>query len=234
MIELPDYRMPSLRQALMTTWERALIFLRKAGTVILAISVVLWWLSSFPGLDESRLTGAQSAQLAGLRTEAAQVETAGDAEAAAAAQARADNYRGSLVMEYSFAGRLGRAVEPVLEPLGFNWQIGVGVISSFAAREVIVSTLSILYGAGGEEGDGLLDRMQAARRPDGSPVFTTASSVSLLVFFVLAMQCLPTQAVTRRETGQWRWAFLQLGYMTALAYGASLVAYQSLAAAGLG
>lgn len=132
----------------------------------------------------------------------------------------------------SFAGRLGKAIEPVIEPLGFDWQIGVGVISSFAAREVIVSTLSIVYGIGedtGEENpDSLCAALRSSQRSDGSPVFTTATCFSLLVFYVLAMQCLPTQVVTRRETGSWKWAALQFGYMTVLAYFAALVTYQGL------
>lgn len=125
-----------------------------------------------------------------------------------------------------------------MAPLGFDWQIGIGVVSSFAAREVIVSTLSVVYGLGDDAADenstGLYDTLRRATRQDGSPVFTTATCVSLLVFYVLAMQCLPTQAVTKRETGTWKWAILQLVYMTVLAYGAAFIAYQSLVAMGYG
>ena len=130
----------------------------------------------------------------------------------------------------SVAGQMGQAIEPIIEPLGFDWQIGVGVISSFAAREVIVSTLSIVYGVGedaaSENPDSLYEKLRASKRSDGSPVFTTATCLSLLVFYVLAMQCLPTQVVTRRETGSWKWAALQFGYMTVLAYLAALATYQ--------
>ena len=133
-------------------------------------------------------------------------------------------------LEHSFAGRLGRAIEPVFAPLGFDWKMSVGVLSSFAAREVIVSTLGVLYGLGADAADespqSLIESIRASRRPDGSPVFTTATCLSLLVFYVLAMQCLPTQAVTRRETGSWKWPLVQLGYMTVLAYTAALVTYQ--------
>ena len=127
-------------------------------------------------------------------------------------------------------------LEPVIEPLGFEWRIGVALFASFAAREVVVSALSVIYGAGDESVEKeslLIGRLKAATRSDGSPVFTTATAMSLLVFFVLAMQCLPTQAITRRETGKWRWAVLQFAYMTILAYTASFITYQSLTALGV-
>jgi ferrous iron transport protein B len=140
-------------------------------------------------------------------------------------------------LEYSLAGRLGRAIEPVFRPLGFDWKLSVGVLSSFAAREVIVSTTAVLYGLGSEGADdgvdSLIGRLRDATRPDGTLVFTTATCVSLLVFYVLAMQCLPTQAVARRETGTWKWPLVQLGYMTALAYVAALVAYQIVGRLGV-
>ena len=191
-LELPDYRLPSLRVALLTVWDRGRIFLKKAGTVILLISLGLWTLSTYPKPADAG---------------------ASDAEA----------------VRQSALGRIGTAVEPVFAPLGFDWQINVGVMSSFAARETLVSTLAIVYGVGDaaeEEPQKLTDTLAAATRPDGTPVFTLATCLSVLVFFVLAMQCLPTQAVTKRETGSWGWALFQLGYMTLLAYGAALVTYQ--------
>ena len=127
---------------------------------------------------------------------------------------------------------MGHLIEPAIAPLGFDWQIGVGILSSFAAREVIVSTLAVVYGVGeadvDENPDSLYDTLRSATRSDGSPVFTFATSFSLLVFYVLAMQCLPTQAITRRETGGWRWPAFQLGYMTVLAYVSALGVYQLL------
>lgn len=203
-IELPSYKVPSLRNALLTAWDRGLVFVKKAGTVILAIMIVLWWMSSYPTLPDS-----------GPKAQAVAAQVA----AAEAAGQDAELLAGQLAMEHSAAGRLGKAVEPVLEPLGFDWKIGIGVVTSFAARETVVGTLGVVYGVGDEVVDDpkpLIDRIRDAKRPDGSPVFTIATSLSLLVFYVLAMQCLPTQAVTRRETGSWRWAIFQLGYMTAL------------------
>lgn len=203
-LELPHYRMPSMRNALLTMVDRAVVFLRQAGTTILLISVVLWALATYPKLPEDRsfATPDQRAQAA---------------------------------LEYSFAGRGGQFVEPIFAPLGFDWKIDVGIITSFAAREVLVSTLSIVYGLGEEGGDdsgGLVETLRRQTRPDGSPVFTTATGLSLLVFFVLAMQCLPTQVVTKRETGSWKWAVFQFVYMTGLAYIVALIVYQTLAAAG--
>lgn len=196
-IELPNYRLPSVRDCLLRTVDQAWDFVKNAGTTILVICVVLWALATYPKTDPATLP----------------------ADEMAAAQTQLEN---------SFAGRIGKTIQPIFAPLGFDWRTTVGVVSSFAAREVVVSTLSILYGLG-EEGDtdSLLGALERAKRPDGSLVFTTATCLSLLVFYVLAMQCLPTQAVTWRETGHWKWAALQLGYMTALAYGAALVTYQA-------
>ncbi|TWT99818.1 Ferrous iron transport protein B [Botrimarina colliarenosi] len=195
-IELPNYRAPSIRDALLRTVDQAWQFVQNAGTTILVISIVLWALATYPKTDPADLP----------------------TDDALAAQTQLEN---------SFAGRIGRTIQPVFAPLGFDWKTSVGVVSSFAAREVVVSTLSILYGLG-EDGDQekLLGAMQSSQRADGTPVFTTATCLSLLVFYVLAMQCLPTQVVTRRETGSWNWALLQLGYMSVLAYGAALVTYQ--------
>lgn len=208
-IELPPYRMPSLRNALLTTYDRASVFLRKAGSVILLIAVVLWALATYPKIPDSELSATAAT------------------EQSVAQQA----------LEYSLAGRAGKAMEPIFAPLGFDWKINVAVVSSFAAREVLVSTLSIVYGLGeegAEDEQGLTGLMRQQTHADGSPVFSTATCVSLLVFFVLAMQCLPTQAVTRRETGTWKWAIFQFGYMSLLAYGSAWIAYQGCVAAGLG
>lgn len=220
-IELPNYRLPSLRNALLQTYDRAMVFIKNAGTTILLITFVLWAASTYPKTSLQDLPADAQAAVA-------QLESAGDGQAA-------DNLLAEYSLERSVAGRVGKAIEPVFAPLGFDWQMSIGVVSSFAAREVIVSTLSVLYGLG-EEGDEarLTDRLRASTHPDGSPVFTTAACLSLLVFYVLAMQCLPTQVVTKRETGSWGWAAFQFGYMTVLAYGAALFTYQTASAMGLG
>ncbi|MCA9073560.1 MAG: ferrous iron transport protein B [Planctomycetaceae bacterium] len=228
-LELPPYRRPSLRNALLTVLDRATIFLKKAGTVILLISVVLWAMATYPKLPEDQFPAA----VADLQTEA---ETTQDETLAEALLVEADHLAAREQLEYSFAGRLGRAVQPVFAPLGFDWRINVGVISSFAAREVVVSTLSIMYGLGeegAEEDTQLVKTLHRQTHDDGRPVFTTATCLSLLVFYVLAMQCLPTQVVTSRETGSWKWAIFQLVYMTLLAYSASLIVYQGAHAMGI-
>jgi ferrous iron transport protein B len=136
----------------------------------------------------------------------------------------------------SFAGRIGRTIQPVFAPLGYDWQLTVGVLTSFLAREVFVSTMAVLLetGAGDDvESPGVLTLIRSAKRDGGGPIFTRATSASLLVFFVLAMQCLSTLVVTRRETGSWRWPALQLVYMTSLAYVFALVTYQGLRLLGV-
>ncbi len=230
-LELPSYKLPSLKTALFATWDRARIFVRRAGSIILAVSIVLWALASFPASEPP-------AEARAMRGRAATLAASGDGAAAADLVRAAEALSSQHALAASFAGRIGRFIEPALEPLGFDWQIGVGILSSFAAREVIVSTLAVVYGVGesaAEESPGsLFDTLRAATRADGGPVFTTATSASLLIFYVLAMQCLSTQAITRRETGGWRWPLVQLGYMSALAYVAALVTFQVLRATGIG
>ncbi len=229
-LELPGYKMPSLRTALHATLDRCRIFVKRAGTVILAVSIVLWFLATFPKSPAPQ----EAVQMLAAADE---LVDQGDTETATELRQQADRLTSQNNLSQSFAGRLGHRIEPLIAPLGFDWQIGVGIVSSFAAREVIVSTLAVVYGVGeaaAEESPGsLYDSLRAATRSDGSPVFTTATSVSLLVFYVLAMQCLSTQAVTRRETGGWRWPLFQLGYMTVLAYVASLAVYQLLNSLGV-
>lgn len=219
-IELPAYRMPGIRNAMITVIDRGTIFLRQAGTVILLISVILWALATYPRLPQQRIS-----------------EITGSANAAGMESQELDRTIAQERLAYSVAGRVGKFVEPVFRPLGFDWKINVGVLTSFAAREVVVSTLAIVYGIGedaAEEETTLVETLRRQKRPDGTPVFTTATGLSLLVFFVLAMQCLPTQAVTRRETGSWKWAALQLCYMSGLAYLGAFITYQTCKAAGLG
>ncbi len=232
-IELPRYKLPSLRNALLTAWDRGGAFVRKAGTTILAISMVLWALATYPKLDEGDLPRVAPpetvAQVTALRTAAAEVAAMGNGALAEERSAEADRIVGPIALEHSVAGRIGKAAEPVFAPLGFDWKINVGVISSFAAREVIVSTLAIVYGIGeeGVEDQPTLTRtLESQVRADGSPVFTIPTALALLVFFVLAMQCLPTNVVTKKETGSLKWPLFQFGYMTVLAWTAAFVVYR--------
>jgi ferrous iron transport protein B len=132
-------------------------------------------------------------------------------------------------IQNSYAGKLGHLIEPVIKPLGFDWKIGVALIASFAAREVLVSTLSIIYNVGKDadaESDTLKEAIKGAKNADGSPVWTPLTALTLMVFFVLAMQCMSTVAIVRRETNSWAWTLFMVGYMTGLAYLASFITYQ--------
>jgi ferrous iron transport protein B len=223
-LELPSYKMPSLANAVITARDQGLAFLKTAGTAIMAICVVMWWLNTFPRV-------APPAEAAALMTQA---EAAAE-PVASELRARADALTARAAQSGSFAGMMGRAVQPVFAPLGYDWQLTVGVLTSFLAREVFVSTMSVLVAesADPDEPAGVIAKIRTATRDDGELVFTTATATSLLVFFVLAMQCLPTLAVTRRETGSLRWALAQLGYMSVVAYLFALAAYQGLRALGI-
>jgi ferrous iron transport protein B len=226
LIELPNYRMPHLRNAVMLTLDRGGIFVKKAGTVILLISVGLWAAATYPRTDPP----AEAAQ---LQQQAGVLEQQGAAKQAQELMAKADRLTAQHALAHSVAGRVGTFIEPAIRPLGFDERIGVGLVASLAAREVIVSTLAVLYGmdeGAADEPESLYTTLREAKSVDGQPVFTLATSLSLLVFYVLAMQCLATQAVTRRETGSWKWPAFQFAYMTALAYVACLVTYQVVSA----
>ena len=225
-LELPTYKLPSFTNALITAKDQGLRFLSTAGTVIFAICIVMWWLSAYPKVQPT-------SEVLALRTQAA---AAGIAPGSAQAlESQADRLQQRAEQQGSYSGQLGRIVEPVFRPLGFDAQLSVGVLTSFLAREVFVSTMSVLVG-GGVSSDvdaGVIERIRTMTRSDGTLVFTPATSAATLVFFVLAMQCLPTLAVTRRETGSIKYAFLQFGYMSTVAYVAALLVHQGLLAAGV-
>jgi ferrous iron transport protein B len=222
-LELPSYKMPSLRTAVYTAVHQGKTFLEKAGTVIVGICIVMWWLSAYPKSEPPP-------QALDLRAQAAAVDDSAP-DQAEELRRQASYLEAKDAQASSFAGRLGRTIQPVFAPLGYDWQLTVGVLTSFLAREVFVSTMAVLL-VGHEEDDpaegGVIERIRNARRDDGSPVFTPATAASVLIFFVLAMQCLPTLAVTRRETGGLRWAAVQLVYMSGLAYVAAFVTYHGL------
>lgn len=222
-LELPVYRIPSLRMAFLQMAERAKVFIHQAGTIILLISIALWALATYPKSEPP-------AEYAQLNEQAIVLAAQGDEAGAMSLEHQANALEARSALAHSFAGQLGKMIEPVVQPLGMDWQMGIGILSSFAAREVIVSTLAIVYGLGEdaaeENPDGLYDTLRKATHADGSPIFTVPTSVSMLVFYVLAMQCLPTQAITRRETNSWRWPIFQLAYMSVLAYVGSFVAYR--------
>lgn len=197
LMELPPYQPPHFREIFRQMFERGWLFLRKAGTVILGISIVLWFLTTYPKHPDPAATpDAQIAQ--------------------------------------SFAGHAGRLLEPVIKPLGFDWRVGVGLITAFAAREVFVSSMGVIFGVAGaaDNTTPLRQALRGAVWPDGHPLFTPLVCLTLMIFFVFAMQCMSTIAVVRRETNSWRWPLFQTAYMTGTAWLACLIFYQAGRALG--
>lgn len=215
-LELPIYRAPRWNNVVVTMINKAKIFVVDAGKVIIVISLILWALSSFGPGDRMKLVTAHYEQQ--VRQNPGQA-------------AGLEKERQAELLENSYAGLLGKTIEPIIHPLGYDWKIGIALITSFAAREVFVGTMATLYSVeGGKDADPqtLHQRMKSARRVDGSAVYTLASGVSLMIFYVLAMQCMSTLAVVRRETRSWKIPVIQLVYMTGLAYLMSFIAYQLL------
>ena len=191
-MELPPYKMPSLKSVLLHMWERSLLFLKKAGTIILGVSIVLWFLATYP-----KTQGATPSEQ----------------------------------LQRSFVGMTGQVIEPLIKPLGFDWKVGIGLISSLLQREVFVSTMGTIYNIqSGDRSDGnvsLKEKMRSDRDPTtGKPIFSPLTAICIMVYYVLAMQCMSTVAVMRRETNGWKWPLFQIGYMTSLAYGATFVVYR--------
>jgi ferrous iron transport protein B len=219
-LELPPYRRPVMSLLLQGVWQRVQTFLIDAGTVILALTIVLWALLSYP--KDPQVTAQAEADRAAV------MALALDDEARQARLDDIDSRESGAHLRNSVAGRLGRAFEPVIAPLGFDWRIGVGILGAFAAREVFVGTLGVVFDISGadEANEPLREVLRQATWPDGSPLMTPLAGVSLMVFFALACQCMSTVAIVRRESGGWRWALFMVAYMTVLAYAASLLVYQ--------
>ena len=224
-MELPPYRKPVLHVVLRHTWDRSKLFLRRAGTVILGINILLWFLAFYPKHPE--ITREFAAQHAAMMAGFAQTPLAAGQTNELAARTNQlrhlDADEESALVQNSFAGYAGRWLEPAIAPLGFDWKMGIGILSSFAAREVFVSTMSIVYSVGKNEDEEARNRqleevLRAQKRPDGSPVYTPLTAVTLMVFYVLALQCVSTVAVVRRETNSWKWPIFQWAYMGVLAW----------------
>jgi ferrous iron transport protein B len=230
-MELPAYRAPMFRAVLGLMWERAVLFLKKAGTVILAISIVLWFLTTYPKKEEvaGEVTApATSESTVQNETATANVETV-EKTGAGVEKEKEDPSKAREALAYSYAGRMGKWLEPAIAPLGFDWKIGIGVVTSFAAREVFVGTMSIIHNVGDDGEDNqqsLLNALHSDTREDGTPVFTVLTCLSLMVYYVFALQCLSTLPVIWRETNSLRWTLFTLGYMTGVAYVMSFLVYQ--------
>ena len=213
MLQLPPYRLPVWRNVWLTIWEKVSAFITEAGKIIMIISIVLWVLASY---------GPPAAM------QQAEVEATAMAQQQSLDETATANLVASRKIEASYAGHLGKFIEPVIRPLGFDWKIGIALITSFAAREVFVATMATIYSIGSTDDEATIhDRLAQARNPEtGEKVYTAATSMSLLIFYVFAMQCMSTLAVVRRETGGWKWALIQFGYMSVLAYLGSLIVFQ--------
>ena len=211
-VEMPNYRIPLLKNVVLTIVEKTKSFVLEAGKVILAISILLWVLASNgPGKTFQNASA-----------EVAKTVLVSDAEF--------DQKLSAYKLEHSYLGIVGKGIEPIIRPLGYDWKIGIAIVSSFAAREVFVGTLATIYNVGDAEEETIKNRMAAERFPDGSPVFTLASGLSLMVFYAFAMQCMSTLAIVRKETNSWRWPSIQLVVMTAVAYLGALLTFQYFSA----
>lgn len=212
-VEMPNYKIPMLKNVGITVFEKTKSFVLGAGKIILAISVILWFLAtngpsgSFKNAEslvEKQLKGQQ------LTPEERNAHIA------------------SYKLENSYIGIIGKSIEPVIKPLGYDWKIGIAIVSSFAAREVFVGTLATIYSVGADDDNTIKNRMAAEITPEGKSVFNLASGISLLLFYAFAMQCMSTLAIVKRETNSWKWPGIQLASMTGFAYLAALIAYQIL------
>ncbi|TNE56091.1 MAG: ferrous iron transport protein B [Bacteroidetes bacterium] len=211
LMEIPEFKAPRWGNLFINLFEKARIFVLEAGKVILIISILLWALASYgpPGKMDQAIAQVEN-QKAKLTEEQYQKQLE------------------SAKLESSYIGMIGKGVEPIIRPLGLDWKMGIALITSFAAREVFVGSMATIYSVHEENSPGLIAKMRSERYPDGTPVYTLASGLSLMIFYVFAMQCMATLAVVKRETKSWKWPLIQLTYMGVLAYLSSLITYQIL------
>ena len=213
-IEMPNYKIPLLKNVLITVFEKTKSFVVEAGRIILAISILLWFMASFgPGDNFTQAEEIVKNQKGSELLTPLELET----EIA------------SYKLEHSFIGILGKSIEPAIAPLGFDWKIGIALISSFAAREVFVGTLATIYSVGNTQEETLINRMKSERRPNGELLFDLPTGVSLMLFYAFALQCMSTLAIVKKETNSWKWPMIQLLSMTLIAYLSALIVYQILA-----
>jgi ferrous iron transport protein B len=214
-LELPAYKAPRWANVGLEVFQKVKLFVFDAGKIILAISIILWALASFGPGDDMEKAAASVIK----PTTENQVDLTAYEDQVAATK-----------LQHSYMGILGRTIEPVIKPLGYDWKMGISLLTSFAAREVFVGSLATIYSVHQESDDPkpLIDRLRNEKYATGKPVYTLASGVSLLVFYAFAMQCMATLAVVKRETKSWKWPLIQLGYMGVLAYLGAFIAYQLL------
>ena len=214
MLELPAYKMPHWKNVFFNVYDKVKSFVIGAGKIILVVSIVLWFLASFgPSNKIKEAINTATIEASLMQYDATQTEL----------------HIASKKLEYSYAGYAGRIIEPIIKPLGFDWKIGIALITSFAAREVFVGTISTLYSIGKDPSrQTIQQKLASEKNAAGKPVFTVAVALSLVLFYLFAMQCFSTLATVYRETKTWKWPALQFAYMSTLAYIVSLVVYQIL------
>jgi ferrous iron transport protein B len=220
LIEIPPYRLPNWKSMGIRLLERGRIFIKRAGTIIFTVAVVVWALVYFPRPAE---------MLEQYDAERVQTEASMTGDALNAELARIDNREAAALIEQSYLGRAGKTVQPLFAPLGWDWKVTASVIASFPAREVVVAVLGTIYAVGDdvdETDTRLLDRLRNAKNPDGTPVFTTGMAIGLMIFFAFCLQCMATVAIMRRETNGWKWPLSAWLYMTSLGYLGALLAYK--------
>jgi len=215
LLELPDYKMPLFRNVLYAVWEKIRQFVFEAGKVILVISVLLWFLASYGPSEKMNFAEKTSIEYA-QQNNLSETET--------------EDLVSSKKLEASYIGHVGKFIEPAIEPLGYDWKIGIALITSFAAREVFVGTMATIYSIGSEENESSIQEKmrKEINLKTGEPRFTMAVSLSLLIFYVFAMQCMGTLAVVYRETKTWKYPILQFVAMTGIAYISSFIVFQLL------
>jgi ferrous iron transport protein B len=228
-LELPVYRAPRWKNVGTTMIQKAGIFVRDAGKVIIVISILLWFLSSYgPSAPMQKVNenyAAQKLVVANNKSLATNNEALSSNTEKTKTLKQIEKQYNSEKLEKSYAGILGKKLEPLIAPMGFDWKIGIALVTSFAAREVFVGTMATLYSVEESDNSSLREKLKAAVRPDGSPVYSLAAALSLMVFYVLAMQCMSTLAVVKRETQSWKWPTIQFFMMTGLAYLMSWAVY---------
>ena len=210
-VEMPNYKFPLIKNIALTVWEKTKSFIGGAGKIILALSILLWILASFgPGREFSQAENIVQQKYPRLN------------------QIELETKINSFKLENSYIGKMGKLIEPILTPLGYDWKIGIALISSFAAREVFVGTLATIYNVQSDKVETIKNKMASEVRKDGKPVFNFATGISLMLFYAFAMQCMSTLAVVKKETNTWKWPMIQLFSMTFLAYIIALSSYQIL------
>ena len=212
-VEMPNYKLPLLKNILITVWEKTRTFIIEAGKIILAISILLWFMASFgPGQNFSNADS--------IIIEKFSDKPITDIEL--------DREISAYRLENSYIGLLGKSIEPLITPLGYDWKIGIALISSFAAREVFIGTLATIYSVGSGSQETIKNRMAGELKRDGTKLFNLATGISLMLFYAFAMQCMSTLAIVKKETNSWKWPIIQLLSMTVIAYLAALTSFQLL------